>query len=201
MGPLLNRYKFIPAIGGMTAAPSLHQPLSARTQLPASRMVGFLNGATAAKWVSFTDAFRAGLKEAGYIEGQNLSIEYRWADGQHDRLPALAAELIGRHVDIITTSGGVAAALAAKALTDTIPIVFAGGNADPVEAGLVEVDLAESASFTEVYRQAGVYAGRMLKGAAPAGPPVVQPARYQLASTSRLRRRLVSKGPHAARPR
>jgi ABC transporter substrate binding protein len=192
MGPLLNRYKFIPAIGGATAAPSLHQTLSARTQLPASRVVGFLNGATAA----FTDAFRAGLKEAGYIEGQNLSIEYRWADGQHDRLPALAAELIGRHVDIIATSGGVAAALAAKALTDTIPIVFAGGNADPVEAGL-----AESASFTEVYRQAGVYVGRILKGAAPAGPPVVQPARYQLASISRPRRRLVSKGPHAARPR
>ncbi len=195
MSPLLKRHRFITSAGGMTAAPSLRPPRSARAQPPARAVVGFLNGATAAQWVPFTDAFRAGLSEAGYVEGENLSIEYRWADGRHERLPALAAELIDREVDVIAASGGVAAALAAEALTDTIPIVFTGGNADPTRAGL-----AESASFTEVYRQAGVYTGRLLKGAKacvkqcakpcakpcanqgvkPAGLPFEQPARYRL---------------------
>jgi hypothetical protein len=160
MSPLLKRYKFITSAAGVTAAHSLHSLRPAGVERPARAVVGFLNGAAAAEWVPFTDAFRAGLSEAGYVEGENLSIEYRWADGRRERLPALAAELIDRKVDVIAASGGVAAALVAEALTDTIPIVFTGGNTDPISAGL-----AESASFTEVYRQAGVYTGRLLKGA------------------------------------
>jgi putative tryptophan/tyrosine transport system substrate-binding protein len=98
-------------------------------------VIGWLNSNSPGPSAPFVDAFHRGLSEAGYVVGQNAAIEYGWAEGRHDRLPALAADLVGRRVDVIVAGGGVAA-LAAKNATSTIPIVFATGG-DPVESGLV----------------------------------------------------------------
>jgi putative ABC transport system substrate-binding protein len=136
-------------------------------------MIGFLSCGTAATWLSLTEEFRTGLRAAGYIEGENVLIEYRWAEGQHDRLPVLAAELMARRVDVIAASAGTAAALAAQALNSSIPIVFTGGAAAPCEAGPLE-----SASFMEVYRQAGVYTGLILRGAKVADLAVARSAKH-----------------------
>jgi putative ABC transport system substrate-binding protein len=103
-------------------------PLAAKSQQKTIPVIGFLGIATAAVYAPWLAAFRRGLADTGYIEGQNLSIEYRWAEDRVDRLPALAAELVGRNVDVIATTGGTAGVLAAKAATLTIPIVFSGGS-------------------------------------------------------------------------
>jgi putative ABC transport system substrate-binding protein len=128
----MRRRDFLGLVGGAAVAPSL----AAQAQQPAMPVVGFLSSAAPGPYSVIVAAFRQGLKEAGYVEGQNVTIEYRWADSQLDRLPALAADLVSRRVTVIATSGAVPPALAAKAATSSIPIVFHMGM-DPVAAGVV----------------------------------------------------------------
>ncbi len=128
----MQRREFIVALGGATLA----WPGAAMAQRSAMPVIGFLGAASAASFAPQLDGLRKGLAATGYSEGNNVAIEYRWADNQSDRLPALAAELVGRRVDMIFASGPPAA-VAAKAATTTTPVVFVVGT-DPVGAGLVE---------------------------------------------------------------
>jgi putative ABC transport system substrate-binding protein len=128
----MRRREFIMLLGGVAV-----WPLAAHAQQPAIPVVGFLNGGTAAgPRGALADAFVAGLKEAGFSDGGNVRVEFRWAEYQYDRLPELAADLVRRQAAVIVTTGAVNSTLAAKAATLTIPIVFVHGS-DPVEVGLV----------------------------------------------------------------
>jgi ABC-type uncharacterized transport system substrate-binding protein len=128
----MRRREFIALLGGVAAT----WPLPADAQKPAMPVIGFLNPASLQPWENYVTGFRAGLKQVGYVDGQNVTIEFRWAEGHYDRLPAMAADLVRRKVAVLVATGGAPTIVAAKAATSTIPIVFTIG-VDPVRLGFV----------------------------------------------------------------
>src|SRR5262245_39035581 len=128
----MRRRDFIALIG----SPAVAWPLAVRAQRLVIPVIGYLHSGSSAPYAHLVGAFRQSLKETGYVEGENVAIEYRWAEGHYDRLPALAAELVGQHVALIVAQGGDPPVLAAKSATVTIPVVFTISS-DPVRLGIV----------------------------------------------------------------
>jgi ABC-type uncharacterized transport system substrate-binding protein len=132
----VNRRQLIGLLGGAVTAPAVHWSFAARAQRPAVPVIGFLHSASPAPAARNIAAFRQTLRNAGYVEGENVTIEYRFAESQYDRLPALAADLVARRVSVIVAAGASDGPLAVKRATSTIPIVFMVGG-DPIHVGLV----------------------------------------------------------------
>jgi ABC-type uncharacterized transport system substrate-binding protein len=128
----MRRRAFIAGFGAAVVA----RPIAAHAQTKLAPVIGFLGAASQEGYAGFVDGLRQGLKETGFVDGDNVSIVYRWAEGQYDRLPELAADLVSRRVSLIVATGGLPSALAAKHATATIPVVFTLGS-DPVKFGVV----------------------------------------------------------------
>jgi putative ABC transport system substrate-binding protein len=141
----MRRREFITLISGTAAT----WPLAASTQ-PDLPVIGFLNSVSPQPFANYVAGFRAGLKETGYIDGRNVTIEFRWAEGHYDRLPEMAAELVRHNVAVLVSTGGEPSVLAAKAATTTIPIVFTTGI-DPIRAGIVSSLSRPGGNITGVY--------------------------------------------------
>ena len=155
----MRRRAFLGVLGGVATA----VPLAARAQQSAMPVIGFLNVSWPETWTHYTAAFKLGVRQAGFVEDRDVKIEYRWARGDYSQLPALAKELVDLRVSVIAANGGSRVALAAKAATATIPIVFTFGDGDPVKHGLVESDNRPGRNVTGVTMIAGMLEPKRLE--------------------------------------